>query len=99
MTPQQLRAAATTDAMPDTALSGPLTALWWAARGDWDRAHEAAQAADDGASAWVHGYLHRVEGDLANADYWYRRAGRVRPSGPLEAEWATIAAALLPVSR
>jgi hypothetical protein len=47
------------------------------------------------ARAWVHAYLHRVEGDLANAGYWYRRAGRAEAKGPLEAEWAEIAAALL----
>jgi hypothetical protein len=67
-----------------------------AAHGDWDRAHGAAQAGEDAASAWVHAYLHRVEGDLANADYWYRRAGRQRPVTELQAEWVAIAAALLP---
>jgi hypothetical protein len=43
----------------------------------------------------VHGYLHRKEGDLANAGYWYRRAGRPVASEPLAAEWETIARALL----
>ena len=45
-------------------------------------------------AAWVHAYLHRKEGDLGNADYWYRRAGRTRPDTPLDAEWASIARAL-----
>ncbi|HEY0981441.1 MULTISPECIES: hypothetical protein [unclassified Schlesneria] len=57
-------------------LSVPVQALWHAAKGAWDRAHELVQ--DDGSSnaAWVHAYLHRVEGDLGNARYWYRRAGK-----------------------
>jgi hypothetical protein len=75
-------------------LAPPLAALWWDARGDWERAHEAAQSVDTAEGAWVHAYLHRKEGDLSNADYWYRRAGRRHPSVSLEAEWAEIAAAL-----
>jgi hypothetical protein len=98
MTPDALRHSIASDAVPPPGLSAPLLALWWDARGDWTRAHEAAQAGDNTQSAWVHAYLHRREGDLANADYWYRRAGRSRPAMPLEAEWAAIAAALLPVS-
>ena len=47
------------------------------------------------AAAWVHAYLHRREGDLANAGYWYRRAGRDPGQGELEQEWAEIARALL----
>ncbi|TDH61299.1 hypothetical protein E2C06_17495 [Dankookia rubra] len=98
MTPDALRRSAAAETTPPPGLAGPLLALWWDSRGDWTRAHEAAQAGDDAESAWVHAYLHRREGDLANADYWYRRAGRHHPAMPLEAEWAAIAAALLPVS-
>ena len=54
-----------------------------------------AQARDDADGAWVHAYLHRVEGDLANAGYWYRRAGRPASEQPLREEWAAVAAALL----
>jgi hypothetical protein len=71
-----------------------LAALWRDARGDWDRAHELAQSVETAEGAWVHAYLHRKEGDLANADYWYRRAGRTRPATTLDQEWAEIAAAL-----
>ena len=46
-------------------------------------------------TCWVHTYLHREEGDLANAGYWYRRAGRTMPQGPLASEWSEIAASLL----
>ena len=81
---------------PDPAgLAPSLAALWWDARGDWQRAHEAAQAGQDRDSAWVHAYLHRKEGDLPNARYWYARAGRPPATGPLDAEWAAIAVALL----
>ncbi len=82
-------------------LDGALAALWWAAKGDWSmgeawtRAHEAAQAADGADDAWVHAHLHRIEGDLANAGYWYRRAGRPASSAPLREEWQAISAVLL----
>lgn len=65
--------------------------LWWAARGKWDQAHAAVQAAPGKEADWVHAYLHRVEGDLENAAYWYARAGRPAATGPLDAEWEAIA--------
>ena len=68
--------------------------LWWMARGDWDRAHVAAQSEEGADACWVHAYLHRVEGDLENARYWYGRAGRPEASGSVEDEWAAIDAAL-----
>ena len=76
-------------------LSPALRALWHAARGNWNEAHRIAQDVDDDAAAWVHAYLHREEGDLANAGYWYRRAHKPVASGPLEDEWERIARALL----
>jgi hypothetical protein len=76
-------------------VSGALAALWWDAKGNWEKAHEAAQAGDDAAHAWVHAYLHRKEPDLANAAYWYRQAGQPVATGELDAEWRAIAAALL----
>lgn len=80
---------------PPAGLPATVQALWWDARGDWDRAHRIAQEIDDADGSWVHAYLHRKEGDLGNASYWYRRAGRPRPTGPLEQEWEEIAGALL----
>jgi len=79
------------------ALTPPLQALWHDARGDWESAHRVAQDIDDDLGAWIHAYLHRKEGDLGNAAYWYRRAGRPVASGALDAEWDAIATALLPV--
>jgi hypothetical protein len=72
-----------------------LDALWWAAKGDWDKAHKIVMDDEGREAAWVHAYLHRVEGDLPNAGYWYRTAGKPVASGTLDAEWAAIAAALL----
>jgi len=73
----------------------PLAALWWAAKGRWDQAHKIVQDEATADAAWVHAYLHRVEGDLGNAGYWYRRAGKPVAAGPLETQWERMASALL----
>ena len=75
--------------------SGALHALWFAGHGEWEQAHEIAQAEDTREGAWVHAYLHRLEGDTSNANYWYRRAGRPVQTGELRTEWETIVLALL----
>jgi hypothetical protein len=80
---------------PASDLAPPLTALWWAAKGSWDKAHKLVQDEDTADAAWVHAYLHRVEGDLGNADYWYRRAGKPAAKDSLEVEWERIVSALL----
>jgi hypothetical protein len=80
---------------PPEGLGQALAALWHAAKGDWDKAHHLAQAQDDAQGAWVHAYLHRVEGDLSNAGYWYRRAGKPQSTAPLKQEWGEIAGTLL----
>jgi len=84
-----------TGTAPPTGVAAPLEALWWEARGDWTKAHEIAQAHDDAACAWVHAYLHRVEGDLGNAAYWYRRADKAPDTGALKAEWEQMVKALI----
>jgi hypothetical protein len=75
--------------------TGALLALWWDAKGDWVRAHEIAQDVSGADGAWVHAYLHRKEGDLGNAAYWYRRAGREVATGDLRVEWEGIVGELL----
>jgi hypothetical protein len=80
---------------PPARLSPALAALWWAGNDDWDKAHDIVMNESDDDCAWVHAYLHRMEGDRGNARYWYRRARREPVSGDLAAEWAAIAAALL----
>ncbi len=69
--------------------------LWYDAKGDWEKSHSLIQDVNNDAAAWIHAYLHRKEGDLSNADYWYRRAGRKRPDLSLHAEWEQLAEALL----
>jgi hypothetical protein len=88
------RASLSLASAPPT-LSPALRALWLDARGDWDGAHDAAQADEGGAGDWVHAYLHRKEGDPGNAAYWYRRARRPVCRASLDEEWAAITAALL----
>jgi hypothetical protein len=96
VTPADLARSAAEEARPPVGLSEPLQALWWDKSGDWQRAHEAVAADEDSReAAWVHAYLHRREGDLGNASYWYRRANRPAATASLEAEWDEIAAALL----
>jgi hypothetical protein len=82
-------------AKPPAGLVPPLEALWWAAKGNWDKAHRIVMKEETRDAAWAHAYLHRVEGDLGNAGYWYGHARRAAASGPLEAEWDDIAAALI----
>jgi hypothetical protein len=77
----------------------PLAALWWAGKGNWDQAHRIVQDESDRDSAWVHAYLHRVEGDLGNAGYWYRQAGKPVATGPLQAEWERMVSELLAAVR
>ena len=84
-----------TGRLPPKQLAPPLAALWWARKGDWDKAHTLVMDEASGNGAWVHAYLHRVEGDDGNARYWYRAAGRRAATGSLDAEWGAIVAALL----
>jgi hypothetical protein len=85
----------TAHSKPPDNLAPGLVALWHDAHGDWDAAHQVAQDIPDPIGAWVHAYLHRKEGDLSNAGYWYRRAGKPESRDSLDVEWAQIAAALL----
>ena len=87
------------EAVPGPGVSPPLAALWWAAKGDWTKAHAIVQDEEGVDAAWVHAYLHRVEGDLGNAGYWYRRASKPVASGSFDAEWDQIVQSLLGNSR
>jgi hypothetical protein len=89
--------ASTSKSAPPRSLAPPVEALWWAAKGEWEKAHKIVMKDDSREAAWVHAYLHRVEGDLPNANYWYRTAGKPVCRETLEAEWRTVAAALLKV--
>jgi len=82
-------------AKPPVGVAPALAALWWAGKDGWEKAHRIVMDEAGKDCAWVHAYLHRVEGDLPNARYWYRRAQRPVPSKPLAAEWDVIASTLL----
>ena len=82
-------------AKPPKDLSDILTSLWWDKKGNWDRAHSIAQDIPTIQGSAVHAYLHREEGVLWNADYWYSRAGRSRPDIPLEDEWQQLVEEML----
>ena len=76
-------------------LAAPLKALWHDARGDWHRTHDIVASERTKAAARVHAYLHRKEGDTANADYGYRRSGAKRPAGSFNREWEALARELI----
>ena len=80
---------------PSDSLSVYLKALWHDAKGDWNKAHNIIQDVPDQTASWIHAYLHRKEGDIWNADYWYNKAGRKRPGISLDEEWEDIVKALL----
>jgi hypothetical protein len=75
---------------PPAGIAPALAALWWDAQGDWEMAHEQAQIRDDVPGMRVHAYLHRKEGDISNAGYWYRRAGVAPSTMTLEQEWEQL---------
>jgi hypothetical protein len=87
--------ASLSNAAPAPDLGPPLAALWWAAKGKWDEVHRLVQDEDTAEAAWVHAYLHRVEGDLGNAGYWYRQAGQPVAKDALESEWERIVSTLI----
>ena len=80
---------------PPKGISPLLKAMWYDAKGKWESAHNLAQDEHSPEGSWIHAYLHRKEGDLGNASYWYHRANQPVPQQPLEKEWEEIAAALL----
>ena len=80
---------------PPEGLPAPLAALWWDAKGDWTQAHGIVDELESSEGMAVHAYLHRKEGSLANADYWYARAGRNFHRTGLEEEWQALVAGLL----
>lgn len=81
-------------ATPPDDLPLALQAMWWDAKGNWDKAHDCAQEQKDKLGDWVHAYLHRKEGDLDNAGYWYRRLGLPLPQVTFDREWTDIVGAL-----
>ena len=94
MSPNEFQATLALNEPPQN-LSAPLTALWWDAKGDWPRAHDLVDELESTEGMAVHAYLHRREGSLSNADYWYGRAGRLYYRAALEQEWQALVEGLL----
>ena len=72
-----------------------LRTVWHGLRGDWESAHDLAGGHDDPDFAWVHAWLHRIEGDPVNAEYWYQRAGRAPRTDATRDEGLDIARELI----
>ena len=89
MTPAAFKRTLSHAVLPK-AVDPALQALWWAKKGDWDKAHRIVMKKHSREVAWVHAYLHRVEGDDGNAGYWYREACVKPATGKLDAEWDAI---------
>lgn len=76
---------------PENENFGPeLLALWYDGNGNWKMAHDQVDHLSGKSAARIHAYLHRKEGDNWNADYWYSKAGEVRPQVSLEEEWEEL---------
>ena len=97
MTAMDLARSAASDATPPAGISTAARALWFARAGQWDAAHDLCQEITGSAGSWIHAYVHREEGDLSNAAYWYSRAGKPVPAAAvsLADEWMEIAGELI----
>jgi hypothetical protein len=82
-------------AHPPENVSPYALALWYDAKGDWEKAHTIVQDMEDKTAARIHAYLHRKEGDAGNAGYWYNKAGTKMPVCSLHNEWEEIVKAVL----
>lgn len=80
---------------PPAQVNPLLQAMWHDAKGDWDSAHNLAQDVNTPEGSWIHAYLHRKEGDLSNASYWYHKAGKPVCKKNLDDEWEEITRSLL----
>lgn len=89
--------AADTGGDPPGQMNDALKAMWLLRGGKWQQAHDLCGALDDAHSAWVHAHLHRIEGDLGNAGYWYSIADKAQPQGMegLEEEWMAMVEVML----
>lgn len=83
------------DTSPPASVSPLLKSLWYDGKGDWDMAHEVAQEIHTTNGSWIHAYLHRKEGDVSNASYWYHMANKPVTSGSLDDEWETLVVTFL----
>ncbi len=82
---------------PPATLSPELRALWFTKRDRWHDAHDVVNDLHTPMGSWIHAHLHRIEGDLGNAAFWYAKAGRdpVRNQEALAGEWQELVLANL----
>ena len=101
MTALELSNSAAGSISPPPNVSTAVRALWFARAGKWEVAHDLCQEIQGKEGSWIHAYLHRVEGDLSNARYWYARAEQPVPDSKvaLEDEWLEIVTILLESGR
>ena len=78
------------ESSPPSHLTICLQSLWYDGKGDWNKAHDLVNDLTSQDAARVHAYLHRKEGDIGNADYWYLRSGESRPNISLDEEWELL---------
>lgn len=76
--------------VPPSDLTGIHLALWYILKDNWDMAHNITQDIQSETASWIHAYLHRKEGDIGNAHYWYRRGNKKPYTGSLKAELDVI---------
>ncbi len=96
MTPAELKISAARDPQPPAGLSPEARVLWLIKKGEWDAAHQIAQDIETPIGSWLHALLHLIEGDLANARYWFAEAGRpVRKPAQIGDLWEEIATEIL----
>jgi hypothetical protein len=96
MTVEQFQASIDHADNPPADLSLELQAMWHAKAGRWEEAHEIAQEIHTPVSSWIHALLHLIEGDVGNAGYWFRKAGRpTRTLSEIDALWTEITGQLL----
>lgn len=88
MTLAQFKDSLTNSSPPE--VSPLLQAMWYDGNGNWNKAHDIAQEINSREGSWIHAYLHRKEGDLSNAQYWYYKAKRIMPAHTLQQEWEEL---------
>ncbi len=94
MTSQEFKASLA-EKNPPNGISLNLKALWFEANGNWGKAHEIVQETSGTKGDWIHAYLHRREGDLSNASYWYSRIGKQLPDYSMNEEWIKLVSSCL----
>ena len=95
MTLDEFLASVAEGDQPPASLPEALQALWWAEKGEWEKAHVAAQEIPTKVGSWIHANLHRQEGDLGNARYWYSRAQKAESKATVKIERREIIRSLL----